>query len=479
MPVLFMTENPLYLEQTSEELRAHPPEWIGAYRSLPEMMGAAQELFYAPPERLAELAARQAMLLEPFRRENVLNEARKVVELLRPPARVETSVPASTQPHAQIPCAGTIELRQKLAGFSGSVPMYSLAAEEQWRLLEHGRNNQPVLRLSAADGSQQFYLNSERSSPAGNYDLELTGRADVGTFVVGMVKMYLPNKKQTSLRIVTAPAADGSFTLQAHVQADQSFKIVLEVQACGPGKVELEEIALTRGAEGAKKVELSSHSDGRAKFKAGEWTPAAYFSGKGEISLRRGGETPEFGLDLCSADGPAKVMFGDCFHPLQVIGFALGLEVEARAEGFLQLELTTRNNSGVVGRSSYEIRLVPGRSFIPISGMVNGDSPAVGSSLYLHAEPACEAHLIALRLVAETGQSPQQRLAARLKRVKKIRLAKKRRLTKARLAAKRRRLNKRRLVLRRRKADQMRQEIREAHNRRGNVLRRLLRRFGA
>jgi hypothetical protein len=479
MPVLFRTDNPLYLEQNSDEVLAHPPEWIGAFQSEKDLLQAAEE-YYHQPERLAELASRQALLLQPFCRDYVLAEARRLLQLLRPATRADESPTKCASPYAMIPCAAAVELQQTFHEYSERVPLHAFAIERDWQLLAMGHCELPVLRVPPDSQPQRIVVGQKTPVPPGVYDLELRGYSHADTMVVGTPSIHLPIGRGPAARIVVS--AVGPFVLRANLETTERCAIVIEIESFGTGAVELESVALLRRSEQAKAMVASSPDSGWEQFKSGQWTKVVAFECSGLSPIRRA-DAAEVGLKVSREEGPVKVFLGNVRQPMPV-GYALGLEIDAEQTGRMEIGLSAWNEKKVVGRASFDAALRAGRNFVPVASPVlsaNSDGRAV---LSLQAETDCEAFLIGLRLVPEAKRRPSALANKRRLVVQRRKLATKRRLVnkkkrvnKQRIASKRRLAKKQRTVKMRRLAARQRRIAATIPRDKSNLFRRLLRKL--
>lgn len=399
MPVLFLADNPLYLEQTSPELNAHPPEWFGAFSSETELFQAAED-YFDRPQQLAELAARQQRLLEPYCWDNVLAEAKEALGLLRSRLRDQSPTLSETTPHSLAPCAAIFEAQRTFFQFSESVPAYAFALESDWQLLALDLEQRPVLRIPVSAGARQIIVGSNPSIPAGTYDLELQGHSLEGAVAIAVVEVYAQKNLVSVLRFVPTPEPDGRFAIKARLEAAESCTLSLYLQACVSGAVELASLALIRRSEQATKVNLSSNDDGWEKLIVGQWTEIACLANSRDLSVVRHAATSALGLSLSADSAPRQLIFGQTGQRLDPQGYAFELWIEAHRRGQATLTLETWSESDIVASITVRVSLAPGKTIVPVAG-----KPARGCSwitpvLYIQADPETEGFLVAVRLKA-------------------------------------------------------------------------------
>jgi hypothetical protein len=148
---------------------------------------------------------------------------------------------------------------------------------------------------------------------------------------------------------------------------------------------------------------------------AGRWMKVASLETRGTMmAVHRDGEVEEV-LNISDSDSPAKVVFRGTQKFRLPASYSLGLEIEARQAGAVKISLAAWDKSELAARHCFETTLVAGRNLVPVFGT----SPVPGSQatavLSFKAEPACEAVLVALRLIAEGVVRPKNERSAKRK----------------------------------------------------------------
>ena len=179
VPVLFRTENPLFFEQPDFVTEIHPASWYGAHGTAEELFAAAVALF-DQTEMLVTLAQRQKILLDIFSEQNVFDEINIASSVFRKRARKLLdrgksflSTDHAVFLHARVPCAEPIRIQDGLGRIDKTVPLYSLALEDDWNSLSNNADGDLVIRISG--GKRQYVIGYEERLPPGIYRFQMRG----------------------------------------------------------------------------------------------------------------------------------------------------------------------------------------------------------------------------------------------------------------------------------------------------------------
>lgn len=186
IPVLFRTDNPLYLEQPEKLRSEKPAEWFGAFASETELFSAATWLFNNP-EALRRLAERQFRLLDPYSRRSVMREARKAAALIKYSRQPGKPVGRADWVHSELPCSQSLQLQQEFAVNGGLIPFHAVAREADWQLLARNAVGELTISIPANSAARQFLFGDGLSLRPGHHQVTV----DAGLFHGGIAQITL------------------------------------------------------------------------------------------------------------------------------------------------------------------------------------------------------------------------------------------------------------------------------------------------
>lgn len=328
IPVLFRTDNPLYLEQPEKLRLKKPAEWFGAFASEAELFSAAARLF-DNPQSLCRLAKRQRRLLDPYSRRAVVLEAKQAAILLKDPTQPRMPVGQTDWIHSRLPCGQSLHLQQEFAATGGSIPFHAVAIEADWQLLSEDAGGALVISMPANSAARRFLFGNGLSLRPGHYQMALAG----GLLHSGIA--------QITLEVFTAAGCSAvhRFRVSAHdlpelsaaeLWCPDNWLLCISVELLYGDGLDLSSLTLLRLGDHLGAPSITSTADAAQRLLGGDRIPLAMLAGApGDHRIAWQDRAATATIIQTLQDPPVQVLLGDqqAFAPGR---YALEIEAEAK-----------------------------------------------------------------------------------------------------------------------------------------------------
>jgi hypothetical protein len=294
IPVLFRSDNPLFIEQPAELRAEHSATWYGAYASEAELFSAVTILF-DQPEQLTTLAQRQRVLLDVFSQTNVEREARAASTLF--PNRFRKAIHlrkswlshhSNAVLHAKIPCIEAFTDQARFYNCDQIIPLHAFSVEDDWNLLVEGMDGEPVLRFS--HGARQFIIGSDNDVlKPGRYRLDISGRIPSGSSLMTSIEMF-QEEALVATRQICISSVEGPALCSIDLNSDQPWRLSLWFNPVG-GHSDIATLKLVKLDGEVHAPAVSTDRDAGALIIKGLPVPvAALADGRWRSQLRQSGD---------------------------------------------------------------------------------------------------------------------------------------------------------------------------------------------
>ncbi len=346
IPVLFRTDNPLYLEQPEKLRLGKPAEWFGAFASEAELLSAAASLFNNP-QSLCTLAKRQRRLLVSYSRKVVMQEARQAVILLKVPAKPRLPIGQIDWLHGRVPCGQTLQLQQEFAAKGGSIPFHGVARETDWQLLAKDADGALVISMTKGSAARQYLFGDGLSLRPGHYQMALTG--ELAHDVIAQITLELFTSAGcvavTRLRVGSQNLSELAV---AELSCPDHWLLSLTVELLHGDAVDLASLNMMRLGDHAGTCRIQPAEDAAERLLNGDPVPLAMLpSAPVDHRIAWNDRMACVGLVQTMLDMPAQILLSD----RQIIApgrYRLQIEAEATHGAALLADLELFQHSAIV-----------------------------------------------------------------------------------------------------------------------------------